>query len=355
MFYATVQSGNSLKAKETDGMKKKGLDSNVISNDTREILRLASLAPSGHNTQPWLVQMIEPEHFTLSIDESRYLPEVDPDHRETLISMGCFLENLSLAAGNLGYRAEIDIIAQKSDDKEIAAVHLSQDEQITYPVEWMENRRTLRSGYAAEPIRTGDLDFLTDSHSDHWIYFTPGSSQSEYIEKVTLAAFTQQTYRDSAQAELADWIRFSKKEIKEHKDGLTPATMEMPWVARVITGMFYDEKKVMSDSFRETGIKGVKDQLAQHGGWLILSSKDLSPESLLESGRRFQRLALKAREKNIAVHPMSQALEEDPWKDQVAEKLGIQGEVQFLLRVGYVDSYPEPVSPRRPVDWFVQA
>jgi hypothetical protein len=52
---------------------------------------------------------------------------------------------------------------------------------------------------------------------------------------------------------------------------------------------------------------------------------------------------------------MSQALEEEPWKAQVAEKLGIQGKVQFLLRVGYVDSYPEPVSPRRPVDWFVQA
>jgi len=25
---------------------------------------------------------------------------------------------------------------------------------------------------------------------------------------------------------------------------------------------------------------------------------------------------------------------------------------QFLLRVGYVDSYPEPVSLRRPVEWF---
>ncbi len=355
MFYAVALSEKPVEAKALGQEKRKTVNPDFISDDTREILRLASLAPSGHNTQPWLIQMIDSEHFTLSIDESRYLPEVDPDHRETLISMGCFLENLTLAAGNMGYRAEIDITAQESDDKEIAAVRLSQDEQFTYPVERMENRRTLRSGYAAEPIRTGDLDFLMDDDPDQWTYFSPDASQSAYIEKVTLEAFTQQTYRDSAQAELADWIRFSKREIKKQKDGLTPATMEMPWIARVITGMLYDEKNVMSESFRKTGIKSVEDQLAQYGGWLVLSAKDASPESLLEAGRRFQRLALKAREKNIAVHPMSQALEEKPWKDQVAEKLGIQGEVQFLLRVGYVNSYPEPVSPRRPVDWFVQA
>lgn len=28
--------------------------------DAQEILRLASLAPSGHNTQPWTVKLVEP-------------------------------------------------------------------------------------------------------------------------------------------------------------------------------------------------------------------------------------------------------------------------------------------------------
>lgn len=355
MLYASVQMKNTLAAKETAQLPDETSPLDVISEDTHEILRLASLAPSGHNTQPWLVQIHDPEHFTLRIDESRYLPEVDPTHRETLISMGCFLENLTLAAGNLGYQASVGVIAENTDDTEIAQVKLTQDKQIKYPVEWIENRRTLRSGYSHEPIQPKDLHFLTEADASNWKYYAPNSRQSEYIENATLEAFTQQTYRDAAQAELADWIRFSRREIKEHQDGLTPATIEMPWIAKLITGMFYNEENVMSDSFRETGIKGVKDQLGQHGGWLVLTAEDSNPESLLESGRRFQRLALKAREKNIAVHPMSQALEEEPWKDQVAQDLDIQGEVQFLLRVGYVNSYSEPVSPRRPVDWFVQA
>ncbi|MCI3936293.1 hypothetical protein MQX03_03730 [Chryseobacterium aahli] len=33
--------------------------------DEKEILILASLAPSGHNTQPWFVKYHEPFHWTI--------------------------------------------------------------------------------------------------------------------------------------------------------------------------------------------------------------------------------------------------------------------------------------------------
>ena len=48
----------------------------------------------------------------------------------------------------------------------------------------------------------------------------------------------------------------------------------------------------------------VKKQVAQSGGWLLLTSKDPSVLSLLETGKRLQRLFLKIRERNIAMHPM---------------------------------------------------
>jgi hypothetical protein len=43
---------------------------------------------------------------------------------------------------------------------------------------------------------------------------------------------------------------------------------------------------------------------------------------------------------------MSQVLEESPLKDHVARDLGLSGPVQFILRVGYVTAYPDPVSLR---------
>jgi hypothetical protein len=65
-------------------------------------------------------------------------------------------------------------------------------------------------------------------------------------------------------------------------------------------------------------------------------------------------MLLKIREKMVAVHPMSQILEEDPWKKQISKELGVTGEVQWVLRLGYLKSYPDPVSLRMPLTLFIQ-
>ena len=65
-------------------------------------------------------------------------------------------------------------------------------------------------------------------------------------------------------------------------------------------------------------------------------------------------MLLKIRDKRIGIHPMTQMLEEEAWKNKVAKELGVGGEVQWILRTGYLKSYPDPVSLRRPVSWFVQ-
>jgi len=76
---------------------------------------------------------------------------------------------------------------------------------------------------------------------------------------------------------------------------------------------------------------------------------------LIETGRRFERMALLAREHNIAIHPMTQYLEEESGVNQIAANHQASMVPQFLLRVGYLKRYPEPVSLRRPVSWFVRS
>jgi hypothetical protein len=60
------------------------------------------------------------------------------------------------------------------------------------------------------------------------------------------------------------------------------------------------------------------------------------------------------RERRIAIQPMTQVLEETANVADVARALGIDGVPQFLLRVGYVADYPEPVSPRMSVAAFTR-
>lgn len=68
-----------------------------------------------------------------------------------------------------------------------------------------------------------------------------------------------------------------------------------------------------------------------------------------------QRLFLKVRDKNIAIHPMTQILEEPSIHQGLNTAIGINNPVQFILRTGYVMKYPEPVSLRRPVDWLIRS
>jgi hypothetical protein len=76
--------------------------------------------------------------------------------------------------------------------------------------------------------------------------------------------------------------------------------------------------------------------------------------TLLATGRKMQRLFLKVRERNIAIHPMTQILEETSIQQQLNQAIGISQNIQFILRTGYLKDYPQPVSLRRPVDWFLR-
>lgn len=113
-------------------MHRAGLSQNEISQaegagldaDTVDILFHASLAPSGHNTQPWVVAVNGPGTWTIGLDPRRRLPQVDPESREALLSIEAFVENLILSAGARGYDAHIEIIAKGSQEPDILRVHL---------------------------------------------------------------------------------------------------------------------------------------------------------------------------------------------------------------------------------------
>ena len=66
------------------------------------VLHFASLAPNGHNTQPWSVVVHDARHWTIRAVPSRRLPAVDPHDRELTLSIGAFVENLVLAAAAEG-------------------------------------------------------------------------------------------------------------------------------------------------------------------------------------------------------------------------------------------------------------
>ncbi len=324
--------------------------------DEREILLLASLAPSGHNTQPWRVKYIEPFHWIIENDKSRWLPAVDPTQRETILSIGAFLQNIEYASGNLGYTCQVDTLATSNQDVNIVEIRLTKSPAARkYDIQQIKERRTVRSNFLSDVLKREDVAYLIGDDRDLMYYMPVASKECTWLNEQTIEANSIQSKRDAAQSELADWIRFSSNDAEEHEDGLTIASMEIEGMPGWYLRNFYGKADVMKKSFRDQGIDKVVKQVSQSAGWLLITSKDVSVATLLETGKRLQRLLLKIRSRNVAVHPMTQIIEEASTNGLLNSSVGISDPVQFILRTGYLKTYPAPVSLRRSVDKFITA
>ena len=320
------------------------------------ILSLAALAPSGHNTQPWFVRPLGPFHWVVGNDAGRWLPAVDPEQRETVLSIGAFLQNLEYAAGAFGYSCGWTLLATTNRDPEVVEVRLTAAGATGIAeVERIKTRRTVRSHYSGDVLSQADVQHLVSPDREQVHYLPAGGDASRTLNEQTVAANRLQADRDAAQQELSDWIRFSSRDAEKHRDGLTTAGMEVGGAAGWVLRNRYGKADVMSASFRERGLDLVATQVATSAGWFVITSMGDSVAALLDAGRRMQRLFLRVRERGIALHPMTQILEEPATRHGLNESVGIDGSIQFLLRTGYLRTYPPPVSLRRPVGWFVRA
>lgn len=325
----------------------------LLDAEERAMLDLASRAPSGHNTQPWSLRIDGPGKWTIGTERSRWLPAVDPGNHDTMLSMGAFIENLSIAAGIYGRRLEYRVIAKGPRDTALIEARIGRGAVVEYPAARIRMRRTLRNRLMTSEIGAADLAEVTGSDA-RFQYFPRLSPVGRYLSEATLEANRTQTWRDEAQQELAEWIRWSKDEQRRYRNGLTPASMEITGIAGWYVGTFFNRQSVLEKSFREQGIAIAKKQVENCGGWIVLTADGNAPAALIDAGRAFQRMGLLLREKSMAVHPMTQALQEVPWKGEIASRLGVKT-VGMLLRVGYVKSYPGPVSLRMPLERFVSA
>lgn len=325
-----------------------------LDGDDVAILYHASLAPSGHNAQPWFVKILEPKNWIIGIDPQRRLPAVDPKNREALLSIGAFIENLSIAAGALGFEAQTEVITKSPIEEEIARVSLKKGKHRKYPLNRILTRRTVRGGYMTNELRSKDVNALSEPLKDRLFYFPRGTEHAQCIQEGAIEYFRVQSYRTEAQKELGEWMRLRNADAKKHRNGLTAESMEISGLAGWYLRTFFDKEDVMKESFIKRGIDKAAKQAAEGGGWFVITSKGESVADLIETGRRFERMALKAREYKLGIHPMTQFLEEKEGREVLAKNHDESVIPQFILRVGYLSNYPNPVSLRRPVSWFLR-
>src|SRR5215213_12037174 len=96
----------------------------------RFMLNYAVLAPSGHNTQPWLFSVSDGE-VELRADRTRGLPVVDPEDRALVISCGAALFYLRAALRHFGYAGEVETFPDPEDPDLLARISLGREQEAT--------------------------------------------------------------------------------------------------------------------------------------------------------------------------------------------------------------------------------
>lgn len=219
----------------------------------------------------------------------------------------------------------------------------------------LETRRVIKNAHLGTDLSVQTVRELTLGDTSYFSFFPASSPEGRKITEATLEANQAQVDRRAAQEELAEWIRWSNSAAREHRDGLTPASMEITGFSGFYVRMFYGPEDVLTPGFAQQTMERVRAWLDGFGGWLVLRTRDSSARSLLQGGRYYQAMFNRARSQNLAIQPMSQALEESPFLEQLGPSIGINEPIQYLIRVSEAADYAAPVSLRRPVAWFVES
>lgn len=319
----------------------------------RDVLTVAAHSPSGHNTQPWKVKVLADDALLIRSDPQRWLRAVDPANRELLLSLGAFAETLTQAAAAQGWHADLTVVATAPTDTDIWRVAFSPAAERSPASDAILTRRaTTRTPFTTRALEARHVQELIGV-APAVSYAPRDSVEGRWLADGLEAAFRQQTLDDRRQAELATWLRFSRSAVRRRGDGLTAEALGISFPVRLVWYTLFRPSTALSRAFRNSSMHTTRAQVNGCAGFVLIRSRDASVAALLETGRVYERVCLKMTELGVAHHTMSQALEEEPWAQEIQGALRSAEPIQFVIRVGYARNLARP-GIRRRIDDFIE-
>ncbi|NWF81531.1 MAG: twin-arginine translocation signal domain-containing protein [Chloroflexi bacterium] len=306
----------------------------------RELVRAATLAANGHNTQPWRFALTN-DTITIRPDAARRLAVVDPHDRELWISLGCALENLLVAARALGYAPEVTY----PESVDAIAVRLAPGSAQAGPLPAaIPLRQNTRSLYDGRPIPMADLDQVQTLPLEPGVVLqvlTSAAERETVLEYVTRGNLQQ--YADKAfVAELIAWLRFNKREALATLDGLYTRCAGKPEVPRWLGQRFVAGTQPQQQADADAA------KLRSAPAVAVIASTTDDRVAWVRTGQVYERLALTTTALNIRSALLNQPVEVAVLRAQFQQALGLRETLpQLVIRMGYAGAMPR--SPRRPV------
>ncbi|WP_421738532.1 Acg family FMN-binding oxidoreductase [Caulobacter sp.] len=304
------------------------------------LVHAATLAASGHNTQPWRFTA-QGRDLIIQPDLSRRTPVVDPDDHHLFVSLGCAAETLLQAAAGYGWSGEARFI----DPSQGVAVSLSPRRVAEGPLfAAIAHRASTRGDYDPRPVASQTLRALAATAGpDVAISLITDRARLNQLTDLIVEGDGAQLGDPAFRRELVSWIRFDAAEALARRDGLFTGASGNPNVPRWIGSRLFDTLFTAKGSAEK-----IVRQMTLTAGAAVFTGPSNDPAGWVAAGRAFTRFALTATALGLKLAFLNQPVEDRPARGRLAAWLGAPDRrPDLVVRFGAGAALPR--SLRRPV------
>lgn len=309
------------------------------------LLKYAVLAPSSHNSQPWLFH-IRGNEVELYADRTRSCHVVDPNDREMIISCGCALFHLRAAMAHFAYLGEVAILPDSNDPDLLARVRLGTDEEksaeesiLFYAI---PKRRTNRQPFMQDPVSPSLLHALSDAAKaeNTWLEVIRTEEMRHSLAELIAEGDRRQWANKSFRLELAAWIHPNRSWARDGIPGYAQGIEDLisyagPLVVRTFN---MGEGQAAMDHELATGSPAL----------VVLGTNNDTVLDWIHAGQALARVLLRARVEDVWASFLDQSIEVPDLRTRFATAMGSTAYPQACLRLGFsADVKP---TPRRDVE-----
>jgi len=289
------------------------------------ILESARFAPSVHNTQPWKVSL-EPDFILVSLDADHLLGAGDPTGRQTIISLGIFLEAISIAA--LAEGLDTEVISFSSDNAKIYLKAGSSGSKNNREVTLLKKRSTDRSIYSKVAI-PGSLEQSIKSAVSF-----PGTNLYVVTDEATIkqiALFTSKgiSLALSNPAFRKELSQYLVQPWSHKKRGISLRSLSIPMFIAILQPLMIRLGWANSQEVRLE----LKRWESSSAVIIITGKGDLS-KYWFDAGRAYLRASLAIEASGLSQATSAAIVEASDFHEDVEALLGTHDRILAILRVG---------------------
>lgn len=215
----------------------------------------------------------------------------------------------------------------------------------------MEKRHTDKRNFEDTALSESEIQQLAAPDPSAIFYYARESEGGAYIASGALHAMEKQSEQQNKRDELAQWLRFSNGETQESRDGLPAEQLGIQGLKKSFYYLFTNRDAAKKDAYAKQGNDMTKGQLENCTGFFVVTGEH-TKRGWIQAGMTLEEFWLKAAQQEVAVHTMSQILEETPYCDEIQTKLEKDQPIQMVLRVGKITPYGANAKIRRELSDF---